>query len=95
VNKKLAGRACFTLFLAVLLYSMAFILVSVEHECDGEECLACLLVEHCQAVLRQCRHIGACVFGPAPDAGTVMSAVCLILSFFSFTLISFKVKMNT
>lgn len=92
--KVLAGIVGIMVALAFV-FSLFFIAVEADHECEGEDCHICRTLEACEGLLRQS---GSAVSSNACMAATVwivcLLAVPVVNSVQDKTLVTDKVKMN-
>ncbi len=93
--RRIAASLMGFLLLFVLLFSSFYIAAESQHECDGEDCHICSVLEQCENTLQQ--------IGTAGNVRTAVSVAVLLLVFaaclvvFSVprkTLVTDKVRMN-
>ena len=76
-------------------FSLFFVALEADHECEGEECHICRTLEVCEGILRQA---GSAVTSKAALMATVWVVCLLAFPVITFvqdkTLVTDKVKMN-
>ena len=55
LKKSMAGIIA-VLFLAITLFSSVYIIIESDHDCVGEDCHICHMIEICEALLQRIEH---------------------------------------
>ena len=55
LKKSMAGILA-VLFLAITLFSSVYIIIESDHDCSGEDCHICHMIEVCEALLQRIEH---------------------------------------
>ncbi|MCR5204545.1 MAG: hypothetical protein K6E47_05785 [Lachnospiraceae bacterium] len=92
---KCLAEALAVFFIVITLFSSAYIIMESGHECEGEDCHICHMIEVCETIIM---HTGGILitFGAFLVSG--LSIILLVnshrLSYINNTLISLKVRIN-
>lgn len=94
-GRRLAAGLLLTAFLLVMLFSAVFPAAEAGHDCTGDGCAVCAVIQQCQTLLRQTGNL----YTPAlmgPVALLLTGAVCITLltEAVSATLVSRKVRLD-
>ena len=83
------------LLLMLTLFSSGYIVIESEHECEGEDCHVCRILEVCEAIL----HETGTAFSSLPSAAFLFITIAILPVFISKvsinrTLFDLKVRLN-
>ena len=92
-HRLLAGVIAMTLFFIVL-FATVYIAVEADHDCSGEDCEICMVIDQC------CLILGNRSVGKNPHIASLIVFSSIIIACFCdqsierFTLVSAKVRLN-
>ena len=95
LKQKTAKAVLFALFILFITFSLVFMTIEANHECEGEDCVICLLIQTIQLNLKLfiILLITAVIFNKLKkDNKNGLKRVCFF--FKQFSLVSQKIQMN-